>query len=145
MYYLLVNTNCKCYKYGARLWQIACFWVVLKEIFFGGGSPPNPYAALPARKYLLHIWQSYLASVPLTHGFISSRPLYIACSCLLSLVLWPWIFIYAVTNLYPRVWIGLRNKGRQGSNFYRECFWDMFNSNLKRDFYRDKEVVEGLL
>ena len=39
MYYLLIITNCICYKYGARLWQIACFWVVLKEIFLGGRSP----------------------------------------------------------------------------------------------------------
>ena len=52
-YYLLIITNCICYKYEARLWQTACFWVVLKKVFLGEG-------AIPARTRVYPVFSTIL-------------------------------------------------------------------------------------
>ena len=73
MYYLLIITNCICHKYGARLRQIACFWVILKKNSCAGGrysAPSRPHMPIscifsnltrqvcPKRKKLIQDWVS---------------------------------------------------------------------------------------
>ena len=73
-YVLLINYyKLHCYKYGARLRQIACFWVILKKNSCAGGrynAPSRPHVNIscifsnltrqvcPKRKKLIQDWVS---------------------------------------------------------------------------------------
>ena len=69
MYYLLIITNCICHKYGARLRQIACFWVILKKNSCAGGR----YSALPARTWISPAFSAILLGKYAPRGKNSPR------------------------------------------------------------------------